>query len=235
MPHTSENDLVKVSEALEPIGMEYAFGGGAIVGLLIHQTPFYAMRPTDDVDVIAPVITGQPYSDMEEKIRKQGFLHDMSPGAPKCRWLYEGIKVDIMPSDDPTSGLNTKWFPEALKTACLVEVRGKRIPIISASAFITTKYEAFMDRGKNDYLGSHDLEDIICVVDHRESLLDELRASKQLIDKAAVEALVALWKNPKFREALPGHLPSDSASQMRLELLEKKLSTISRLREDEKH
>lgn len=216
-----------VSNALEPIGMEYAFGGGAIVGLLIHQTPFYTMRPTDDIDVIVSVITGRPYSDLEASIRRQGFEHDMTPQAPKCRWRYEGIQVDIMPSDDPTSGLHTKWFQEALKTACLVKVRGKDIPIISAPAFIATKYEAFLDRGKRDFLGSHDLEDIVCVMDHRDSLLDELEASKQSIDKAAAEALATLWKNPDFREALPGHLPSDSASQMRLELLEKKFSAVS--------
>lgn len=230
MSNTSEKDLIQIAKALKPIGMDYAFGGGAVIGLLIDQTPFYKMRPTDDVDVIVSVIAGQRYSDLEAEIRKQDFEHDMTPGAPKCRWHYQGIVVDIMPSNDPAFGLNTRWFPEALKTATLMQLDEHPIPVITAPAFVATKYEAFLDRGENDFLGSHDLEDIICVVDHRESLVDELQKGDSPICHAAIGALTSLWESALFREALPGHLPPDAASQRRLDLLEHKFKTFSSMK-----
>ena len=48
------------------------------------------------------------------------------------------------------------------------------IKVVSAIAFIATKLDAFDDRGDGDYQASHDLEDIISVVDGRERLISEL-------------------------------------------------------------
>jgi predicted nucleotidyltransferase len=46
---------------------------------------------------------------------------------------------------------------------------------ISAPAFVATKLEALLDRGCGDFLSSHDLEDVLIVVDGRPSIVDELR------------------------------------------------------------
>lgn len=43
----------------------------------------------------------------------------------------------------------------------------------AAPYFCATKLEAFGGRGKNDYLASHDLEDLITVVDGRPELLED--------------------------------------------------------------
>jgi hypothetical protein len=42
------------------------------------------------------------------------------------------------------------------------------------SPFVATKFEAFHGRGNNDHLASHDLEDIITVVDGRPELMGNL-------------------------------------------------------------
>jgi len=44
---------------------------------------------------------------------------------------------------------------------------GRIISLIAAPVFIATKLEAFHDRGGGDFLASHDLEDIVTVVDGR--------------------------------------------------------------------
>lgn len=49
------------------------------------------------------------------------------------------------------------------------------IRVVTPAPFLGTKLEAFKGRGKNDYLGSHDLEDVITVIDGRPLLLDEVR------------------------------------------------------------
>ncbi len=49
------------------------------------------------------------------------------------------------------------------------------IRLITAALFLATKFEAFHGRGQNDYLASHDLEDLITVIDGRQELVDEVK------------------------------------------------------------
>jgi hypothetical protein len=32
-------------------------------------------------------------------------------GAPICRWIYQDIKVDVMPTDENVLGFNNQWYP----------------------------------------------------------------------------------------------------------------------------
>jgi hypothetical protein len=48
------------------------------------------------------------------------------------------------------------------------------IRLLAPEYFIATKLEAYQGRGNNDPLLSHDLEDIINLVDGREELLGEI-------------------------------------------------------------
>jgi len=52
------------------------------------------------------------------------------------------------------------------------------ILMFSPVYFCASKLEAFGDRGKNDYLGSRDLEDLIAVVDGRAELVREIKAAQ---------------------------------------------------------
>ncbi len=49
--------------------------------------------------------------------------------------------------------------------------RDLRVRVVAAPYFCATKLETFRDRGKGDYLASHDLEDPITVVEGRPELL----------------------------------------------------------------
>jgi hypothetical protein len=44
--------------------------------------------------------------------------------------------------------------------------------------FFASKLEASDDRGKNDYLGSRDLEDVVAVVDGRQERVAEIKAAQ---------------------------------------------------------
>ena len=57
------------------------------------------------------------------------------------------------------------------------------IRVISGPAFVATKLEAFMSRGGGDILSSHDLEDILNVVDGRPSIVEELSAASEALQK----------------------------------------------------
>lgn len=222
--------LSLVARALGDLCEELVFVGGCATGLLVTAVRAHAVRITEDVDLVAQVTTAHEYHAMESRIASKGFKHDMSPGAPICRWRCNGIEVDLMPSGTDVLGFHNRWYPMAIETAEQLTLEdGLRIRLIAAPVFIGTKLEAFKDRGNNDFLLSHDLEDIITVIDGRAELLAEMQnAPIELRQKVALE-FRTLLDNPAFVEALAGHLPGDSGSQRRLPGLIATLQRLSQL------
>ncbi len=93
--------------------------------------------------------------------------------------------------------------------------------------FLAMKLEAFAGRGRNDFLASHDLEDVITVVDGREEIAKEIQAADprvKLYLRASVSRFLA---DPRFVESLPGHLAPDEGSQGRLRGLLERLRMIA--------
>jgi hypothetical protein len=111
-----------------------------------------------------------------------------------------------------------------------VIVAGSRLRLISPVAFFVTKHVAFCDRGDGDFYASHDLEDLITVVDGRERIVDEVDRAPEGLRNYVRDAVRAWLTLPAFDEALPGHLPSDRASQQRLPGLRRKLREIAALK-----
>ncbi|MEM1081958.1 MAG: hypothetical protein AAGH65_10295, partial [Pseudomonadota bacterium] len=105
---------------------------------------------------------------------------------------------------------------------------GKVIRCITAPYFLATKLAAFEGRGDGDYVLSHDLEDVIAVIDGRQEIEEDVRASDPVLRKELADQFQALLGDPDFLAAVPGHLPGDAASQARVELV---MSRIERLTE----
>lgn len=229
MPTLDIGPLRAVARKLDGTDLEYAFTGGSIVNLLLDEPELSPARPTDDVDVIVEVVSTVRYSQIEEKLRSVGFKHDMSEDAPICRWRLGDLIVDIMPTKGEEIGLNTQWFKEALANAIIVEYAHTKLKVLSPSGFLATKYLTFLDRGKGDYLGSHDLEDFLTVIDGREEIVTEVDQSPSALRNYIIEGIKKLQETSDFIDAIPGHLPPDSASQERLPQLMEKLKQIGHL------
>jgi len=221
--------LAVVAEKLDQLGLNYAFVGGSIVSFLLDDAGLSPVRPTDDLDIILEVLTTQRYSDIEAKLRELGFAHDTRQGAPMCRWVINGLTVDIMPTQGAFMGLNTIWFAEALASATLRKIDRFNLRIISPVALIATKLAAFADRGKGDYFASHDLEDLMTVIDGRAAIVEEIAAAPKELRHYIVTSLKRICENSDFQEALSGFLPSDTANQKRLPNLRRKLREISKI------
>jgi predicted nucleotidyltransferase len=230
MPQPNLAALRSVADRFDRLGLAYAFVGGSIVNLLLDDPDLGPVRPTDDVDVIVEVVTSTRYSAVEERLRRVGFAHDMQPGAPRCRWVLGRLTVDIMPTDGAFLGLNTRWFKEALASATDRKVADTHLRLISPVAFLATKHVAFRDRGDGDYYGSKDLEDFVTVIDGRAKILAEVEQAPATLREYVVDAVRTLLTAPAFAESLPGHLPSDEASQKRLASLRMKLQGIAALK-----
>lgn len=220
--------LSHVAAAIGDLRETLVFVGGCATGLLVTDVRAQPIRATIDVDLVTHVVSRAEYRAVEKQFEALGFVHDMSAEAPICRWRSGEIKVDLMPTDESILGFNNRWYVLAVETAQpLVLPNGLTINLIAAPAFIATKLEAFKGRGNNDYLASHDMEDIITVVDGRATLLDEVVRSDSTLREYLGTEFSALLSNERFVEALSGHLPPDTGSQQRLPRLRARLRALA--------
>jgi predicted nucleotidyltransferase len=218
-----------VTTALGSLCDSLVFVGGCATGLLLTAARAELIRATQDVDVVAQVATLAQYHRLEAAIEARGFARDRSPDSPICRWIRGGLKVDLMPTE-PVLGFHNRWYPLAVKSAVSVTIpTGTAIRLISAPVFLGTKLEAFQGRGAGDYLASHDLEDVLTVVDGREELIAEARIAPPELKVYLTERFSALLATPDFMQAIPGHLPGDPASQARAPILLSRLRSLATL------
>ncbi|MDO8767835.1 MAG: hypothetical protein Q7K57_03875 [Burkholderiaceae bacterium] len=219
-----------VAAALGELRETLVFVGGCATGLLVTSVRAQAIRMTDDVDLVAHVTSQQEYHQLEKRFSALGFVHDLSAEAPICRWICKGVTVDLMPTLPDILGFHNRWYGMAVETAeTLILSEGLSIRLITAPLFLATKIEAFKGRGAGDFLTSHDLEDIITVVDGRNTLLDEITLCNDHLKTYLGAEFTTLMTNDRFLEALPGHLPGDRGSQQRLGSLLTKLRQIASL------
>jgi len=217
-----------VINLLAPILDELVFVGGCTTGILITDPAVGGIRPTKDVDAIVDVASYAEYATLSDKLRQLGLVEDTSEGAPLCRWRYRTIIVDVMPTIESVLGFSNRWYPMAIETAEYHDVAGYRVRVVTPALFIATKLEAFHGRGGDDVFASHDLEDIITVVDGRAEIGDDVRAADSVVRAYVAAEIGSLLKNPDFREALAGFLLPDAASQARRSTLEQRLVALSR-------
>ncbi|MCF8199294.1 MAG: hypothetical protein K9J42_11045, partial [Sulfuritalea sp.] len=214
----------------ERLREELVFVGGAVTGLLITDPAQPAIRSTEDVGLIVQATVRADYAKVEKALRGQGFINDISRDAPICRWRIGAVTVDVMPTLKEIPGFSNRWYPLALATAHKTSLpSGMVIRLVTAPVFVATKLEAFADRGQNDYLFSRDLGDLISVIDGRDELMAECRQLDDELKNYLHDRVGRLLATPAFLEALPGHLPGDSASQARLLDLEDKLRLLANL------
>lgn len=134
-----------------------------------------------------------------------------------------------MPVDPGVLGFSNRWYPAAIETAEIWRIADQNARIVTPALFIATKLEAFRGRGKGDVFASHDLEDIVTVVDGRQEIVVEVAAVSADIRAYVASQLRALLDNRDFVEALSGFLLPDTASQARRPLLEQRLKALSTL------
>jgi len=169
--------LIEAARLLAPLLGELVFVGGSKTALLITDKAAADVRPTYDVDAIAEIGSYAAYADFSEQLRKCGFTEDAGEGAPICRWRQKNTILDVMPLDEKILGFSNRWYRPVLDSAIVHELEPHLlVRVVTGVYFCATKLEAFAGRGKHDYQSSHDLEDLIAVVDGRVELVREIHA-----------------------------------------------------------
>jgi hypothetical protein len=212
---------------LAPLLDELVFVGGCTTGMFITDPAAGGIRPTKDVDAIVDVTSYAKYAALSERLRALGLAEDTTPGAPLCRWGRDELIVDVMPVDEHILGFSNRWYPAAIETAQTLQIAGHEVRVVTPALFIATKLEAFHGRGGGDIVASHDLEDIIAVVDGRPEIVNDVAAAGTAVRGYIGTEIRALLDEPSFIEALGGFLLPDAASQRRRSLLEGRLRSLS--------
>jgi len=178
---SDDPNLASVQAAFSALGDMsdlLALVGGCATGLLITSPRSEMIRPTRDVDVVIEAVSRSHYRQFEKHLRESGFAHDQSAVAPICRWRFGEVIVDLMPASPDVLGFGNRWFPQAMALSETVALaNGQRLRLISAPVFLLTKFDAFRSRATADLILSHDLEDIVAVLDGRDSLEEEIASS----------------------------------------------------------
>jgi predicted nucleotidyltransferase len=219
-----------IAQALGDLREKVVFVGGCAVGLLLTDPAAAPPRVTYDVDLIAEVAPLSAYHRLEGEFSRLGFQRDVSPDAPICRWRYQRLEVDLMPTDPSVLGFSNRWYPQAVAGAQRVQLpSGTAIRLIGAPAFMATKFEAFAGRGQNDLLGSHDAEDIVNLVDGRPELVTEVGVAHEDLRRYLAERCNIWLTRPGFEEALIGMIVPDESLAERAHTVMQRLNLLTQL------
>lgn len=197
--------LIAMAQAMGPLRERVVFVGGCATGLLLTQSAVADVRPTEDVDAIVEVATLAGYYGFTQELAERGFRQTTADNTPPFRWFWNRLQLDLVPLDEKVLGFANPWYRPGFDAAVTVETApGLVLRHLSAPYFLATKFEAFKDRGQNDMYLSHDLEDIITVVDGRAEVPDELAFAPADVRAHVVGHIRAILAHPEFLNALPG-------------------------------
>ena len=224
----NERMLLEVARKLpSDLVKQAVFLGGAVVGCLLTDDGAGEVRSTQDVDMVVGITSRTEFQRFEGKLRKAGFSPSMEVGAPICRWQVGNVPVDIMPCSAEILGFTNRWYLATVENAETVTMEKTKIRLATAPYFLATKIEAFIGRGKNDFLGSSDMEDIVTLIDGRKELVDEIQNVEPELRKYLGDTFRRWLQTKVFMSCIPGHLAAGPASLERNQEVKKRMELIS--------
>lgn len=224
MPSTNIEMLQAVALGLGNLKDEMVFVGGAVAELYASNPELSDIRPTLDVDCVIELRSKTAHAKLEDNLRALGFANDTSKGAPICRWIYQEILVDVMPSDSDVLGFSNIWYDEGIENKISKTLPdGTEIFVFPPEYYLAAKFEAHKGRGGNDLRQSHDFEDIIYILDNCSELLDNISNANKTVKAYLKEECANLLKNEGLIEGIESALPygfGEEATEIIMELIQ---------------
>jgi hypothetical protein len=203
MNRPTRDNLKTVARALGDLCGQVVFLGGAVVDLYATDPAAPEPRPTMDVDCIIDISTRSGYAELEDTLRRKGFVNDRSQGAPLCRWIVEGIKVDVMPLRSDILGFANVWYDEGFRhTHPTFLGDGVSINLLDTPYFLATKLAALNNRGLADLRTSSDFDDIIYVFRNRDSVVSEILSADATVKAYCSNSIRGLLSSNIIEEAI---------------------------------
>ena len=207
MSHNINITRIKaVNNALTKLEIPVVFVGGATVSLYTDIDFREEIRPTDDVDVVIEIATFKNFAAIESKLRELGFENDIDSKII-CRYKYQGLIVDIMPTDEKVLGFSNIWYAPGFKLAVDFAIDKRHVvKIFPVAYFIASKLEAYKSRGNNDGRSSTDFEDIIFVLNTRNAIWQDFQDAPKEVNEYLKNEFNQLLTHPYIDEWISVHL-----------------------------
>jgi hypothetical protein len=225
-PKDNISRIELIAAGLQDLEDDVIFIGGACIQFYVPFPDLMDFRSTEDVDCIVKITTSQERNRMEENLRRLGFANDMT-GGPVVRWIYHGLKVDIIPDECSLVGYrDIPWFRDG-RNAALKKVlaSGRTIRILTLPYYLASKLEASKDRGGGNYLNDHDLEDVVCIIDGNENL-SEIQYAPEAVRGFLKAEFSRLLSDPDFIDSIPGHIGFNVEASIRARDVETKMRKL---------
>lgn len=220
--------LKQVALALEEVREMVTFVGGCTTALLItDEFTVEQVRHTEDVDLIVSVIGYVEYNQLKAQLQSNGFKETplTEEHWPICAMKLGDLRVDIMPDDEAILGFSNRWYKYAMESAIDYALDEKlSIKVVNPIAFIATKLEAYKGRGNQDPLASQDIEDLLNLIDGRESIATEIRNAPEEVKAYIAQEIQTLMTVSDFDYAVQS---TAEGSPDREDIIYERLTAIS--------
>ncbi|MHB1220430.1 MAG: nucleotidyl transferase AbiEii/AbiGii toxin family protein [Gammaproteobacteria bacterium] len=216
-----------MARKLGPLNEEVVYVGGCSTALFMTDSLLLDVRPTKDVDCIVDIVSRSEYYKFSKKLEKQGFKQLLNESVI-CRWRYDDVILDVMPTDEEILTFGNHWYKEAITKPIAHQLADELIvKSITAPYLLATKIEAFHARGNRDFLVSHDFEDIINVISGRVEIAEEVNLENEELRNHLKSFFEEMLNDDDFITALPAHINEGPATEQRLATVTSRIRKIA--------
>ena len=195
----------KIAIALGAMNEQVVYVGGATVSLYINDPAADDVRPTKDLDISLAIASLGELEVIRKQLIRKGFKQ-LPEDDIICRFRYEDIKVDVMSTKAVGWAPANPWFASGFAQKEIIEIEDQKIQILPLPYFLASKFSAFNDRGAIDPRTSHDLEDIVYVLDNRMDIVEKLAKVPDDVRSYLADQLQRILDNRVMQEAILGNL-----------------------------
>lgn len=213
----------KVALALGELNQEVVYVGGAVVSLYVTDSGAEQPRPTKDIDISVQVSSYAQMDNLREQLSRKR-IYPAPTETVMYRYSFEDILIDFIPFEETPLGPTNKWLKPGFEKAYPIKIGKTEIRILPVSLYLTTKWEAFNNRGGDPRM-SHDFEDIIYVIDNNLELVDDTMRAEEPVRKFLAEMANSILSDPSKDEIIECHLNPFTAKE-RKQLIMDKLHAI---------
>ncbi len=200
--------LQAMARSLGPANAKLVFIGAAVLPLLIEEDQRWeSPRSTNDIDAVAATASYTERGNLEEVLRKHGFVPDMTARHAGRYRAPDTTIFDLSFAGDHTGGSGSVVDRLAIESATPL-AGDPPLRHLSSAGFFLMKCAAFADRGRETPHASKDLADLAVLLVACPNLANELRAQAHQSTKwvdAVTLAITSLRSVPDLRGALRTH------------------------------
>jgi hypothetical protein len=220
MEHPNHGMITRVLNALGSLAQHVVLVGGSVVDLYCDAKLSHAeVRPTKDVDLVTDAITYGDLDQFANQLYRNGFYQTAEDDV-MCRFRWNDIIVDVMSTTGVGWAPSNRWIELGYPQAETVTVAGSSFRILPFPYFLATKFAAFRGRGYKDARMSHDLEDIVTVLDGQSKWAEKINQADPEVRQYLVAEFKLILQDLRLQDAILGNLPYEGQTARFKRLLE---------------